>query len=507
MRNKIKILQTLGVVGIILLAVFVVTTQYQISEINNREEAYPLFVKVFADKTEGLEPLAVNLSAIVDYYEGDLKYNWDFGNGNTSQEISPTAVYEKDGNYVCSLEIMDDNGETKTDKVDILVKKNKPPVVTLSINKNNIDRVFKWTSLLNFIPLLSMVLGYPGNQQKILDYIESKFGENHWGDGRIEITAQVSDPENDEIISYEWVEQTADSLLTFGGEVILPVHEIEGNETIVIPEIYTWMPYEHVVTLTVTDSAGNKANATIDFMVSESIQKSKIKQIKNLIGTVILDTIYEQYLSEEQKHLISDPIWKIIEPFDKIISKIPGISLLWGLAIGFIANKFPPPVPVAELACSFDNNIYDHTTTVDSNGGVTNNVSISHKLKIKNNDNINPAKDVYILLKSPVSNQQGLSNNLEKNQFTVTLKTADATKTLYINEGYTNGFSIGDLEPGADFTADLTVSFKTAEDGTFVDNQNYNSTLYIHQDGADYQRWNLLLKRPSPKEVKFEIKT
>ena len=43
-----------------------------------------------------------------------------------------------------------------------------------------------------------------------------------------------------------------------------------------------------------------------------------------------------------------------------------------------------------------------------------------------------------------------------------------------------------------------------------MDNENYNCTLFVHQDGADYDRWNLgipILQRLPPDEVQFEVKT
>lgn len=40
-----------------------------------------------------------------------------------------------------------------------------------------------------------------------------------------------------------------------------------------ILELYTWMTGEHLVTLTVEDSAGNEATGTIEFEVSPSIQQ------------------------------------------------------------------------------------------------------------------------------------------------------------------------------------------------------------------------------------------
>ena len=116
---------------------------------------------------------------------------------------------------------------------------------------------------------------------------------------------------------------------------------------------------------------------------------------------------------------------------------------------------------------------------------------------------------MYILLKNPVTDKEGLDDELEKNELIISLKTADATRTLYYND-YTNGVSIGDLEPGADFTAELIVTFQIADDNTFVDNQNYQCTLYIHQEGSDYNRWKLAFppfQKPQPDEVNFEILT
>ena len=63
-EKRKKVVMTLGVIGILFLSIFVVTTQYQISEINKKDEGQTIFVKIFADKTEGILPMSVNLSAL-----------------------------------------------------------------------------------------------------------------------------------------------------------------------------------------------------------------------------------------------------------------------------------------------------------------------------------------------------------------------------------------------------------------------------------------------------------
>jgi len=504
MKRKYKLIFVFVTLVIIVLSIFVVAVQYELIDIFKEEKKMPLSVKIFADVSEGTAPFLVNFSSIVANNEGDVKYHWDLGNGNSSEKREPTTVYSKDGTYTCKLKITDGKGETETDSIKILAKKNKPPVVTLSINQNTIDRKFKWVSLLNLIPVLNMVLGWAGNQQQILDYLEKTKGANCWGEGRIVVTAQISDPEDDEIVSYNWTEQTGDTLVTFGGDVLLPTHNIKGNDSIRIPELYTWMPKEHVVTLTVTDSAGNRANATIGFMVSENIKKVRINQMKNLILTVLLDTIYEQYLDEAQKHLISDPIWAFVEPINKILSKIPIISTIWSVAYGFLVTKFPQPVPLAELNYSFDESEYDHSETVNQNGGVTEEVSINHWFNIKNIDKLNTAKDIYIILKNKFENEEGLNDEIEKEELVITLEMGESIRTLYFNEIYTEGVPIGDLDPGAEFSGKITVKFLEADNDTFKNNQNYSCNLYVRQAGADYKRW---VYQPLPDEIKFNIRT
>ena len=116
-----------------------------------------------------------------------------------------------------------------------------------------------------------------------------------------------------------------------------------------------------------------------------------------------------KYLSEEQKHLISDPIWnRIVEPLSNILMKLTIVSKLWGIVLSIIDTKFPKPVPKAELNCSFDIANFNHSETVNENGGVKEEVRITHSVKIKNEDKSNTAKDVYLILKDPHSNEEGL---------------------------------------------------------------------------------------------------
>lgn len=63
----------------------------------------PLVADFEADVTSGARPLEVNFT---DLSTGDIViWSWNFGDGNTSDEQSPTHVYEVPGLYTVSLQI------------------------------------------------------------------------------------------------------------------------------------------------------------------------------------------------------------------------------------------------------------------------------------------------------------------------------------------------------------------------------------------------------------------
>lgn len=91
------------------------------------------------------------------------------------------------------------------------------------------------------------------------------------------VMAQIDDTEDDEIVSYDWTIQTVEKLVCRDGEELYPVHTLSGEEAVTIQEMYTWIAGDHIVTLTVTDDAGNKATFIIEFEVNPtSIRQTMI---------------------------------------------------------------------------------------------------------------------------------------------------------------------------------------------------------------------------------------
>ncbi len=60
-----------------------------------------------ADRTSGSAPLTVNFSARPLNETGSVSYNWQFGDGGTSNEQNPTYTYTTPGNYVVLLSAED----------------------------------------------------------------------------------------------------------------------------------------------------------------------------------------------------------------------------------------------------------------------------------------------------------------------------------------------------------------------------------------------------------------
>lgn len=58
---------------------------------------------------------------ITDNSEGAVQYEWDFGNGESSQIKNPTVIYENNGEYDVRLTIYNSNNQTKTVSKKVVV--------------------------------------------------------------------------------------------------------------------------------------------------------------------------------------------------------------------------------------------------------------------------------------------------------------------------------------------------------------------------------------------------
>ena len=468
-NKKLYAVISVIVVVIIILAVFVgvIFKQEVIDEIEPK-----LSAKIIASKTSGTAPLDVNFKSLVLNSKGKVDYHWEFGNGITSEEKDPSIIYENDGNYSCSLKVTDESGETKTDTMKILVKKNQPPVVTLFINHYTINRDFNWLELLTLTP----IAGYAGNQQMILDRVEKQKGANAWGEGRLVVTAQIMDPEGDEIVSYDWKVQTAESVVSSpstGLKEWLPVKNLTGEINVTIPELYSWLEQMHIVILTVTDSAGNKANASIQFTTSKSMKLTRIMGIKGLIktGLPLLAYFWALRFIEEPVSTFLDKIWLALP------SNIQN-AILW--VLNFIKWDYDPPIPKADLEFS-DVTDLNLSTYVNDTGVVQPGASIRSDFVILNNDSLNTTESVYIALYNEFSDEKGLPEEIKVEGLSVDLNAGAISNKIFYNGKYTNWtscYNVNKLPPGDFINLGITVTLK---EGAIFNKGSYPCKLYVYQ--------------------------
>ena len=71
-----------------------------------------------ADPMEGETPLPVTFTDQTLSEEGVIAWNWDFGDGTSSNEQSPTHTYETEGSYTVSLTVTEADGDQNVRTID-----------------------------------------------------------------------------------------------------------------------------------------------------------------------------------------------------------------------------------------------------------------------------------------------------------------------------------------------------------------------------------------------------
>ena len=368
MKEKYKMVLVVLTLVIIFFSIFTVFNQNQIKNIVKAEIGIdPLIAKIFAEEKTGIAPYTLNLTALVLDPEGEVTYRWDFGDDETSDQMNPMHTYQENGTYLCVLTVKDEGGRESVDSIRINVKPNEAPTATIFISHPTLIRPY--------VPILPKLADpWGGRKLKLLmdmSLIPASLSDI---DGDIHCEAQVYDPEGDEIVSYTWILQPP-TLTQLSGATIRPTYRFEGK-SVTFPLLYTYTNGQYDVTLIVEDSAGNNASVSVPFKIEKSRFES---QTNYLIKTIILDMIinkfYEQYLSEDQKHIISDPLWKyIFGPINNTIFTILNLTILRilpenirNITIGLyngiwslVENKFPKPLDNNKKTKSIENKLLDN---------------------------------------------------------------------------------------------------------------------------------------------------
>ncbi len=275
---RANIIVVLVIVAIIILSTFTTIVYYQVEELNtaaNEKEELPLLVSVSTDKSTGVVPLEVSFTPIISNSVGNINYKWDFGDGNTSDEIKPSYVYKKEGIFLCNLTVTDETNRKTTGSVKLNPFENSPPTVSIEAN----DRPRRpMNLLLEFIfesKLLEQIVhidNYGANDYRwardkgLLDFL---FDDN---DSFMPVEAIASDPDGDEIVSYNWTLKPAGYTTRIGKNPVEPKYHYSGKK-IDIPTKDIYPVGDYSLICTVTDSAGKIRSEKFDFKVLKSYQK------------------------------------------------------------------------------------------------------------------------------------------------------------------------------------------------------------------------------------------
>jgi glucose/arabinose dehydrogenase/cytochrome c551/c552 len=100
----------------------------------------PVVQDVLVDKTSGILPLTVTVSAeAADPEDTELTYVWDFGNGETAETDEPQTevTYEEVGDYSISVEVRDPHGLSGVGQPVSVYAGNAAPLVNIEIDGNS----------------------------------------------------------------------------------------------------------------------------------------------------------------------------------------------------------------------------------------------------------------------------------------------------------------------------------------------------------------------------------
>ena len=342
MKGKTKkLVMALGMAGIVFLAIFVITTQYQISELSSiKEGGLPLSVKIFSDRSEGVAPIEINFSSIVTNNEGEISYHWDFGNGNTSTEWKSKTAYATNGTYTCNLDIEDASGKKASDSIKITAIENRPPTVSIEYVTKKPRRPQNFLIefvLENFLAENIIYIENHGSQDyrwlRDRGYLEIIFKDQSF----YTLEAISNDPDGDEIVSYDWTLNAPSYTTRLTNQPKDPTYTYSGK-IIDIPTEDIYPATDYSITLTVTDSAGKTRSESLDFKVKKSQIKDNIEGIRKTIQNLITE-----WRSQYKDSAFMGGIGKLLFGFVtlKLLSKTPLGQLIAVIVIDTVLQTPP----------------------------------------------------------------------------------------------------------------------------------------------------------------------
>jgi PKD repeat protein len=208
--NNKKLVFVFVTLLIIISAMFILTNQFYETKYITKEDEKEISIMIYTDKTTGAAPLSVKFSSLISNSQDDLKYYWDFGDGEVSIETNPTHIYKEIGSYNCILTVIDSNGKKDIEQVNITATRNNPPLVKIAVDKTVFNRPVTIYFDASCFDVDGEIVSYKWeitepqffSYQNIDTYNEKNFSKYFIRPGSYEVKLTVIDDANNSVTEY-----------------------------------------------------------------------------------------------------------------------------------------------------------------------------------------------------------------------------------------------------------------------------------------------------------------
>ena len=284
-----------------------------------------------------------------DRFDSEPTYTWKLGDGQTRHGKTLEYQYDEiplEKFFEVTLEVKDEHGAFTTDTLKVWLG-NSPPVVKFDITPS-----FDTSDILN-----------------------DEFGAEVFYGDTILLISDVTDPEGDRIVMYEWsfgVKGQIPHTFATGETIDFRVgfqhlwRDKEGN-TPVMPA-YNTNPVVYTITLTAADDKGNEASFSLDVTVHPYANAEFVTPVR--LGATLLDAtvdlVWRGFVDEAAPGIAyvspEKPVFVRIEPTtspDPTLANRGGVGLVYNIRAqgvhlqngneGFISAEISIPILTSDL--------------------------------------------------------------------------------------------------------------------------------------------------------------
>ena len=127
-------------------------------------------IKILGDTTAN-KIISFNATDIDDENETEIVYLWDFGDGTNATGVSPDHEYQKPGEYIVTLTIIDNNGNNYSKSMNVVISESEGDISGSEISEDDNDTQVPFTSLLVLISIIFVIVLFYNYKPKLKGFI------------------------------------------------------------------------------------------------------------------------------------------------------------------------------------------------------------------------------------------------------------------------------------------------------------------------------------------------